>query len=53
MLFLFMGKNIVVKRKDLWNFLKNLGYFIIDFWIVCGDFNVVLNSDDRIWGIYF
>lgn len=44
------GKNSVEEREDLWTGLKEVGTGFTDPWYVCGDFNVVLTTRDRING---
>lgn len=41
-----MNDDIV--RRDLWNDLIDKIDGCLDRWIVCGDFNVVLNTDERL-----
>ncbi|XP_021860628.2 uncharacterized protein [Spinacia oleracea] len=44
------GLHTIDTRKPLWVDLTNLGSVITDSWLVMGDFNSILYSDDRLNG---
>lgn len=41
------AKNRVLERVELWNELEVIGSSIQEPWILSGDFNAILSSDDR------
>ncbi|CAH9081002.1 unnamed protein product [Cuscuta epithymum] len=38
----------VLERKELWDHLMDLGAFIFDPWVICGDFNCVCSPNERV-----
>ena len=44
------GRNLVEQRLPLWECLRNMSNSINDPWCVMGDFNSILNQEDRIGG---
>lgn len=42
------AKNSIQERQELWRGLRDLGNTIHEAWLMLGDFNVVLSSEDRI-----
>lgn len=45
------GYNTITEEKPLWEQLRRLKGTINGPWIILGDFNTILHSDDRINGI--
>ncbi|XP_074315902.1 uncharacterized protein LOC141652260 [Silene latifolia] len=44
------GLNKYAEREDLWRSIRNYNCSIADPWLICGDFNVILNWNERIGG---
>lgn len=38
------------ERRTLWDCLKNLSADLKDLWIVVGDFNMIVSSEERLYG---
>lgn len=45
------AKNSMQERVAMWEELKLLGTFIQEPWLLSGDFNIVLSSEDRIGSV--
>lgn len=43
------GRNVIEERKRLWDFIYDISNRIDVFWCLCGDYNIVLNMDDRFY----
>lgn len=44
------GKNIIGERKEMCIVLIIFEYSVNEFWVLCGEFNVVVCIDDRLYG---
>ncbi|XP_060195289.1 uncharacterized protein LOC132624541 [Lycium barbarum] len=44
------GLHTIVDRKPMWQALENIEANIVNPWLIMGDFNAVINGEDRIGG---
>lgn len=42
-----------LERLELWDELEHISGNNLHPWVVGGDFNVILNKDEKLWGVAF